>query len=715
MKTTNRFAIASRTLAWIGFLLLGFITVANSSENQSSRQNEGQGTAKTEKDFTVRIAVEEVRLDVVVVDRRGRQIPGLTAADFEIYQDDVQQEVLSCTYITDQTSEAGKPSLSKKGSKGIPSIPTPMPAREDVRRVIAFIVDDLSMNFENMNHARMALNKFVEKQMQPGDLVSILRTSRGISALQMFLSDKRQLQARIDTVRWGENVGRDLSPDNLYSLFDGQLAALRYCVRALKDMPGRKALLMMTAQSTLPGRLLLSQITDNPVDYQFMYLKAYNRLADEALRAGVVIHTLDIRGLEAPMAGPSFPGGGATFDMIAARNAEALNPLPQKTGGLFLKDSNFFTNGIGEVNDALKGYYIISYAPPPTTFKSNRRDIYHRTKIKVKRRGATVHTRDGFYGIAETADEPALAKNPLRDAMFSPFKHNDLEVNLASGYVQDPKAGYLIRSWLHLDAQNIAMTEKTGEGHFISLETVCVTSDINGYVRDANILKFEFRVADENLLWVRENGIRFSVLLPVKKPGSYYVRVAVKDLVSEKVGSAYQFVEVPDLKKGRLALSNMFVVGHEDSASWIRSGITEDLSETWVKPVLQKETSPSPALRDYLPGESFEYMAVVYNAKHNKDTPPDLESEFILYKDGLEFFRSEPQKFTLTGISDFDRIPMRRRMLLGNVLEKGDYVLQLLVKDNEKRGKYGTTAQTLTFEISADKEIQSSTQREPEE
>jgi VWFA-related protein len=698
MKSINCPTIAFQTLLCTGFfLLLGFVAVSDGRENQSPPQT-GEQTATAHGDFTVRIAVEEVRLDAVVLDKKGRQITDLTRDDFEIWQDDLPQEVLSCIYITDQTNQSGKPAVPPKAPGPLPPIPTPSLRRENVRRVIAFIVDDLSMSFENIHHTRMALKKFVEKQMQPGDMVAILRTSRGISALQMFLSDKRQLLARIDDVRWGPNVGRDLSPDNLYSYFDGQLSAIRYCVRALRDMPGRKALLLMTAQTTLPGRILSDNIFANPVDYQFMYLRAYNRLADEALRAGVVIHTLDIRGLEAPIPGPAFPGGGATYAQLSARNVEALNPLPQKTGGISLKDTNFFVNGIGEVNDALKGYYLLSYAPPSTTFKPNRRDVYHRIRIKVKRRGATVHTRDGFYGVTETADEQAVAKNPLRDALFSPFQHNDLKVNLASGYVDDPKAGYLIRSWLHLDAQDVAMTEKQNEGHFISLETVCVTSDINGYIRDANIMKFEFRVLDENLAWVREHGIPFSLFLPVKKPGAYYVRVAVKDLVSEKVGSAYQFVEIPDLKKGRLALSNIFPVGRNDSASWIRSGITEDLSQTWLKPILRRETSRSPALRSYLPGDSFEYMAVVYNAKHKETL--DLESQFILYKDGSELLKSELQKLGLAGVGNFDRIPIRRRLVLGDMMQEGDYVLQLLVKDNHAKKKNSLAAQTLTFEIS---------------
>jgi VWFA-related protein len=563
--------------------------------------------------------------------------------------------------------------------------------------VIAFVVDDLSMRFEQVHYARMALTRFVEKQMQPDDLVAILRTSHGNSALQMFLSDQRQLLARIDTVRWGENVGREFAENNLYSLFEGQISAMSYCIRALRDLPGRKALVVLTPATNLPG--LFETAMGSGVDYRAVFKNPYNQLADAALRAGVVIHHLDTRGLEAPFPGPSF-GGSPTFDQLNRRKMDELNSVPKKTGGILVANSNFFVNGIGdELNNALKGYYILSYAPPPNTFKLNRKDIYHRIQIKVKRHGATVHSRDGFYGTPESEEEPAVAENPLREAIFSPFQHSDLKVSLFSGYIDDSKSGYWLRSWLHLDAQNVTLVEKENEGHLISLETVCVTSDINGSIRDSSIVKYEFRVRDENLSWVKEHGIRFSLFLPVKKPGSYYVRVAVKDQASGKVGSAYQFVDIPDLKKGRLALSNIFVVNNADDAAWIQSGVTKENAPKWFNPMLNRDESRSPALRSYLPGDHFEYMSVIYNAKHEKATAPVLESQFVLFKDGTELTKSEMQPLEMVDAASRDRIPIRRRLLIGDSLQGGDYVLQLLVEDKQKSKKNGIASQTLSFGI----------------
>jgi hypothetical protein len=67
---------------------------------------------------------------------------------------------------------------------------------------MAFVVDDLTMTFEDMYYVRRALTNFVDNQMQPGDLVAILRTSGGISALQQFTADKRALHAAIDRIHY---------------------------------------------------------------------------------------------------------------------------------------------------------------------------------------------------------------------------------------------------------------------------------------------------------------------------------------------------------------------------------------------------------------------------------------------------------------------------------------------------------------------------------
>jgi VWFA-related protein len=760
--------IGFRALLLMGLLLPAAITITSGQET------------KKEEDYAIRIAVEEVRIDVVVLDKKGHQITDLKAKDFDVYQDGYKKDLISCKYISDQPAPAPttpKSTMPPRDAKKIQPIPTGKLAREDVRRVIVFIVDDLSMDFENMHFARMGLKKFVENQMQSGDLIAVLRTSYGNSALQMFLSDKQQLLAKIDAMVWGPNAGRALPEDQLHPVFDGQITAMRYGIRALKDMPGRKALIVMTAQPELGGTTENSQTA---YIYEGLYLKQYNDLADDALRAGVVIHLLDIRGTEAPnpeyatsspisMYGatsvvsaenPTMPGmqgaagmqgaggmqRGVPGDMTARgsqpgsaagnttpdrQRVEALNqrdiaritsnpinaPLfgragrgrgfynparaerrlisvPGKTGGLFIENKNFFLNGIGDVNDALKGYYLLSYAPDSDTFGNNKRSTYHPIIVETTRHGATVHTRDGFYGLTKPEEESTQVPNALRDAIFSPFDNSELKINLASGYIHDNKLGYLVRSWLHLDAKDLQIQKKE-TGNTISLKAVCLTSDVKGYINDPSIMKYEFAVKDENLEWVKENGIRFSLLFPVKNPGSYYVRVAVQDEASNKVGSAYEFVTIPDLKKGRLAMSNMFIINSDEDASWVLSGKVKETTIKVLVPSLQKDENRTPAVKVYRPGDSIEYMTLVYNAG-SPGKAPDLESQIYLYKNGRELIKGEPQKVDLNGLTEFNKIPIRRKLVLGDDMQEGNYVLQLLVRDLNKSN---LVAQTLNFTV----------------
>lgn len=692
MKKPDCHSYVSTALPFLAFLLLGIgfswaTAQASTLENELGRD--------PEQAFRIRVAVEEVRLDAVVLDGKGRPITDLTAKDFEIYQDYVPQKVLSSIYVTNQAESAAQPAISRKDAGKAARLPTPALQKDQVRRAIIFVLDDISMSFENLHHAKLCLKNFVEKQMQAGDLVAILRTSYGNSALQMFLSDKRQLLSRIETVRWGANAGFEMEENQRHRIYDNQLSSLRYSIRALKDMPGRKILMLVTAQPTISNRIpknVDALFAGKEIDYYYMYAKAFNRLADESLRAGVVVHSLDIRGLEAP-------GMGFSYSSLEDRWLDGRNPLPLKTGGIAVENSNFFVNGIGAVDAMIQGYYLLSYAPPATTFKANRKEIYHRIKVKVKRRGATIHTRDGFYGITENRDAAALDQNPLRDAVFSPFQHRDLRVNLASGYMDDPKAGYLLRSWLHLNVDEVRVLEKGNEGSLIKLETVCLTSDINGRIQDSRLVKYVFRVKPENMPWIREQGIRFSILLPVRKPGAYYVRAAVRDEESGKVGSAYQYVEIPDLKKKSLALSNIFVINREEDAAWLRSADPKEVAEGQFSPILQREGSKSPALRNYAPGDSFRYMTILYNADAEKGKRPELEVQTILYKDGRELFRSTPKPLDLSHSGNLDRIPILQNLRLGHDLAAGDYVLQIVATDKQRKKKEGLAFQTLSFEI----------------
>ena len=697
-------------------LLCAVLMNVQSQENRASSPDKIDYLRQTKQEIPIRVGVEEVRLDAVVLDNKGHQITDLTADDFEIYQDKKQQEIIASKYISDYQPIPVSKAESSNASKTATPTPAPRLARDAVRRTIVFLVDDYSMRrFTEVYRTRLCLRKFVEAQMQPGDLVAILQTFRGTSALSAFTSDKNELLARIDNIHFkppyeippwfeGPRTGEPYIP---------QPMAIDFCIRALKDMPGRKFLMLMSLNITNVSELDL--YLHRPPD-----ITAFDRIADSALRAGVVIHTLDILGLADNLVDPeSNPytrlfSRNSNIDIIMApwktdqqySNAAILQRqqynrliLSQKTGGVFLTGNNFFINGLAELEEDMKGYYLLSYIPSSSTFDEKKRISYKKIEIKVKRRGAQVHTRDGFIGLNRSLDAPEETRNPLIKAMFSPFRYKDLNVSMASGYAEDFPGGYQLRAWIHLDGQTLGITNEKDGSHSISVEAVAATSDIDGSVQDSASRQLKLALNDAEVDWIRAFGLKFSLSLHKEKPGGYYVRVAIKDQISDAIGSAYEFIEIPDLNKGSLSLSSIVVLNSKEDAAWVEAEATAESQShpNRTQPLVAR----SQALRKYQPVESFEYMAVVYNAKAKKGMPPALESQVVLFSDGKELYRSQTEPVRLASLDNLHRIPIKKSLLLENTLQPGDYFLKLQVRDKQATGKDNFAEQMLQFEISA--------------
>src|SRR5215510_8680984 len=286
------------------------------------------GQQKSSRDEVVRISVTLVQVDAVVTDSRGKQVTDLKPEDFELFEDGRRQHITNFTYVVTHPASSpptkGEPVPVKPHDPGGPPIIGVRPKLAEVRRTIALVVDDLTLSFGSAYNVRRALNKFVDEQMEAGDLVAIVRTGGGIGALQQFTSDKRQLKAAIEKVRWnpagsgragafapiesnpagqipgtfGEAArGGDTSRGrNELDLNDfreqvfsvGTLGALNFIVQGLRTLPGRKSVILMSDGVSI----YLDQNRDNRV------LGPLRRLADLANRASVVIYTIDARGLQ---------------------------------------------------------------------------------------------------------------------------------------------------------------------------------------------------------------------------------------------------------------------------------------------------------------------------------------------------------------------------------------------------------------------------------
>ena len=153
-----------------------------------------------------------VQMDAVVTDSKGRYVTDLGPEDFQVFEDGKPQKLTHFSYVRIRTepAPAAEPpaTIPKPTPKSVASLPPPPMAQlrpEDVRRTIVLMVDDLGLSFGSMASVRTSLHKFIERQMQPGDLVAVCRTGAGSGALQQFSADKRVLLAIVDGLRWNAN------------------------------------------------------------------------------------------------------------------------------------------------------------------------------------------------------------------------------------------------------------------------------------------------------------------------------------------------------------------------------------------------------------------------------------------------------------------------------------------------------------------------------
>ncbi len=156
----------------------------------------------------IRIDVNLVQVDAVVTDSNGKAVTNLTRDDFEVFQDGELQKLTAFDFVTvkDRAAMLDRLRVSvepRNASGGVPSSANrTMLKRDDIRRTLAFVVDDLALSFDSGVRVRDSLKKWVNYEMEKGDLVAVVRTSAGMGSLQRFTTDKEMLFTAIDLIRY---------------------------------------------------------------------------------------------------------------------------------------------------------------------------------------------------------------------------------------------------------------------------------------------------------------------------------------------------------------------------------------------------------------------------------------------------------------------------------------------------------------------------------
>jgi hypothetical protein len=180
----------------------------------------------------------------------------------------------------------------------------------------------------------------------------------------------------------------------------------------------------------------------------------------------------------------------------------------------------------------------------------------------------------------------------------------------------------------------------------------------------------------------------YSVHVAAKKPGAYQMRVVLRDAGSEQVGSATQFIEVPDIAKGRLTLSG--IVLHAD---------TTQAAADAEGHVASQDPNGTPAVRIFKPGAGIAYGYQILNAQAGPLNKPELEVQTRLFRDGKQVYEGKPWALDAGMQTDPKWMVGGGRMQLGSNIAAGDYVLQVIVTDKLAREKNRVATQSMDFEV----------------
>ncbi len=611
----------------------------------------GQQPAPPALESTVfRVTTSLVQVDAVVTDGKGHYVTTLKPEDFEILLDKKPQAIANLSYVDLESPSSNSDALTP----GTESKPASVIRPEEVRRSMVILVDDLSLSFTSIAAVRRTLQQFVERQMRPGDLVAIWQVGRSNSVFQQLTTDKRILEAAIRTVRW--NPRSEIFPDRTALMFE----TLGLLMNELQDTGGRKAVLLMSDGTYNLGADMIGPLAESRRE-------AFRHLVDKANRSGTVIHTADMRGVV-----------NTRQPAALWASQQEMARLAQNTGGLASFD-NGYVQAMQRVEADQQGYYLIGFKAPEGLLgdAAKHRFDYHSVLVKVKGKGLHVRSRTGFWGQTDEAARPKrdTPESQMTASLYSLYNASAIHVRAAPQFALTADGKPVVHNLLHIDARDVTFQREASGNYKAQLDAIVVAT---AFGSDPVSLSRRMVIegSSERLKQLREKGLTLALDVPIKHPGPYQIRASVRDSASAVIGSAGQYLEIPDLKKEHIVLT------------------TPVLEE--VPAPADKSYDASPVLREFQGGSrvSFEFAVATEKDSGNRAQTANLKAAVELWRDGKSILT---KPVAVVPIKDPDLGTVRGALELGPALAAGQYYLKATVA--EGAGQHRSASVWTDFEV----------------
>jgi VWFA-related protein len=557
-----------------------------------SKQNTAE-LASRDEPTTFKVNVKLVVVRAVVRDSQGHAVGNLHQEDFQVF-DKGKPQVITQFEVEQPGALAAKArQVAKENSGDIPSgetSPNPGSGQAAPERFVAYLFDDVHLEFGDLAHAREAAERHFAT-LRPTDRAAIFTTS-GVTTLD-FTDDRAQLHETLLRLQPHPVSPRSFAFDcPKISYYQADLIVNKsdpeatqvaiqeatYCAPTTLSGPGQQgvalgnaaALVNATAAgvlnagqhesrvslgsledvvhsvSRMPGQRIVVLVSPGFIVPQLQY--EYNEIIDRAVRSQIAINTLDARGLyviipfgDASQGGRYAPPPGKTLIETAAASADTdlLAALADGTGGVFFHNNNDFDEGFRRVAQAPEYSYVLAFVPQNLKLDGS----YHSLKVTLKSpQKLTLQARRGYYAPKSFANPDEQAKQEIEDAMYSQEELHNLPIKLHTQFFKASEEDAKLIVLAHVDVQHLHFRKVEGRNNNV---LTCVSALFN---RNGNFIQgmqkiVTMNLKDETLEHKLGSGITLKTSFDVK-PGSYLVRLVVRDAEGQLMSAENGTVEI---------------------------------------------------------------------------------------------------------------------------------------------------------------------------
>lgn len=527
------------------------------------------------------IDVRVINVDVVVTDRKGNPIIGLTKDDFTIFENGVPK------LITNFFEVAGGKAKGEEVEEVALPTPTgtlPVPKREDERmkRRIIFYIDNLSLAPFNRNRVFTEMKDFIKNVMRPGDEAMVATFNRSLKVRVPFTKDQVHLTQTLETIASESAMGtantserrtvqdriRDarsydeaITTARMYaSSVDHDLrqsvSSLNALMSTLAGVEGKKILVLTSEGFPMsPGREAFYMVDEFGKEkgwsgtgssmlegMTFDASTLIQSVGKAANANGITMYTVHAAGLTAgnEMSAENSQATPYSVTFAATTNStESMHLMADLTGGLASSGTNNFGDIFKKIERDLGAYYSLGYRGG-----TERVDRQRYLQVKTKNKNYVVRNRQTFVEKSMYAE---MGDRVVANLLYR-TKENNLNILVRLGTPRPTENGlYQVPLEIQIPMDSLSIMPQGDAGFAGGFDVYVVVADKNNDMSDISRKQHQIHLTPEEMKRISGRYYAYSLDLLVEK-GLNRISVGVVDQVSSTSGFALEQIIARDLR-----------------------------------------------------------------------------------------------------------------------------------------------------------------------